>query len=75
MDMDAIKTDPEIMHGTPCFAGTRVPVESLFDHLKHGYNVDYFLYQFPTVAREQVEAVLDLAQERVIPPAARRAAG
>lgn len=62
-----IKVDPEIMHGTPCFAGTRVPVESLFDHLKHGYNVDYFIYQFPSVKREQVEAVLDLAQQQVVP--------
>lgn len=56
--MNAVATDPEIMHGTPCFTGTRVPVKSLFDHLERGYNVEYFLYQFPTMEREQVMAVL-----------------
>ena len=72
--MEPIKSDPEVLGGTPCFAGTRVPVESLFDHLRRGYTVDYFLSQFPTVRREQVEAVLDIAREQV-PLHGRRAAG
>jgi uncharacterized protein (DUF433 family) len=67
---DAIKSDPEILGGTPCFAGTRVPVRSLFDHLESGYTVDYFLAQFPTVRREQVTALLGdagrLAEERAV---------
>ena len=57
----AIVIDPEIQGGVPCFAGTRVPVRSLFDALKHGRSIDYFLEQFPTVKRIQVEAVLDHA--------------
>lgn len=56
---NAVTKNPGVMHGTPCFAGTRVPVASLFDHLEGGYNVDYFLAQFPTVEREQVLAVLE----------------
>jgi uncharacterized protein (DUF433 family) len=71
--MDPIQSNPKILGGTPCFAGTRVPVASLFDHLRGGYTVDYFLAQFPTVTREQVEAVLDLAKSRVPEPL--RAAG
>lgn len=63
--MVPIRADPEILNGTPCFAGTRVPVESLFDHLRHGYTVNYFIYQFPTVTREQVDAVLELAGKQV----------
>jgi uncharacterized protein (DUF433 family) len=55
----AVTRNPQIMHGTPCFAGTRVPVKSLFDHLEAGYNTEYFLMQFPTVSREQVIAVLE----------------
>lgn len=47
------------MHGTPCFAGTRVPVKSLFDHLEAGHNVDYFVQQFPSVTRDQVIALLE----------------
>jgi uncharacterized protein (DUF433 family) len=53
-----ITTDPEIQGGIPCFTGTRVPVRSLFDVLKHGRSIDYFISQFSTVTREQVEAVL-----------------
>ena len=56
-----IVVDPDIQGGTPCFAATRVPVRSLFDALKRGRSVDYFLSQFPSVKREQVDAVLDRA--------------
>src|SRR5881398_2410569 len=60
MSTDVLVTiDPDIQGGTPCFAGTRVPVRSLFDALKRGRSVDYFLAQFPAVTREQVDAVLD----------------
>jgi uncharacterized protein (DUF433 family) len=69
-----IKIDPEIMHGTPCFAGTRVPVTALFDYLEDGYNIDYFLLQYPTVEKGQAQAVLALFREE-IPKHARRVAG
>lgn len=62
---DVIRIDKEILGGTPCFAGTRVPVRSLFDHLKLGYTVDGFLDQFPTVTREQVEALLEESRDQV----------
>ena len=63
--MQAVVTsDPNVMHGTPCFAGTRVPVKSLFDHLEGGYTLDYFLEQFPTVSRQQVVTVLEHSRER-----------
>ena len=61
---NVVTKDPQIMHGTPCFAGTRVPVKSLFDHREGGYNVEYFLVQFPTVRREQVMAVLEKSREQ-----------
>lgn len=57
-----IVRNPKILGGTPVFAGTRVPVESLFDHLRAGYTIEYFLEQFPTVKREQAEALLDEAK-------------
>ena len=60
--MDAIiVSNKQILGGVPCFAGTRVPAKSLFDHLEAGYTVDYFLAQFPTVQREQVIALLESA--------------
>ena len=57
----AIKIDPEIQGGIPCFSGTRVPVKSLFDYLARGRSIDYFLTQFPTVKREQAAEVLEEA--------------
>ncbi len=68
--MNPIKVDPEIMGGTPCFAGTRVPVRNLFDYLDGDYSVEEFLDDFPSVKREQVKQLLDLASERVLPPVA-----
>lgn len=32
-----VTVNPKVMHGTPCFAGTRVAVQSLFDHLEAGH--------------------------------------
>jgi uncharacterized protein (DUF433 family) len=59
---EVVTVDSEILGGTPVFAGTRVPVESLFDYLKRGRSIDYFLEQFPTVRREQVEELLEAAK-------------
>ena len=64
--MDVIKVDPEIMHGTPCFAGTRVPIRTLFDCFEHNYSVDQFLEDFPSVTRHQVNAILELATEKLL---------
>jgi uncharacterized protein (DUF433 family) len=64
---NVVITNPNILGGTPVFAGTRVPVESLFDYLKRGRSINYFLEQFPSVAREQVEQLLDEAQAHALP--------
>ena len=58
--------DPDILGGTPVFAGTRVPVDSLVQHLKHGKRLEEFLDDFPSVRREQAEAFLDLAEDVVV---------
>lgn len=62
MDLKTLITiDPEILSGQPVFAGTRVPVESLFDHLEAGVPLDEFLDDFPTVTKAQAVAMLELA--------------
>ena len=58
-----ITRNPRIMHGTPCFAGTRVAVQTFFDHLEAGYTIGQFLEQFPTVQREQVVRLLDVLRD------------
>jgi uncharacterized protein (DUF433 family) len=61
-----ISVSPEIMGGTPVFAGTRVPVQTLLDYLKAGESIDDFLDGFPTVTREQVVALLEEAGKRLV---------
>lgn len=61
-----IHSDPEILGGTPVFAGTRVPVKTLFDYLEAGDSLEVFLDDFPTVSREQAIAVLEAAREGVV---------
>lgn len=64
--MDApVRIDPQILGGTPCFAGTRVPVKNLFDYLSRGRTLEDFLAGFPTVTREQAIRVLELATKQV----------
>ena len=54
------------MGGTPVFAGTRVPVQTLVDYLKAGESIDDFLEGFPTVTRAQVIAFLEEAEEQIV---------
>ena len=58
-----VHRDPEILGGTPVFAGTRVPARILFEHLEAGDSLEVFLQQFPSVTREQAIAALGLARE------------
>ena len=58
MSISVISTSWDIMGGTPVFSGTRVPVQTLLDHIKAGDSIDDFLLGYPTVTREQVVAVL-----------------
>ena len=61
-----VMQDPEIMSGAPVFAGTRVPVQSLWDHLEAGDSLGKFLDSFPSVSRRQAKEVLELAGELLI---------
>ena len=65
-DSPMISVSPEIMGGTPVFAGTRVPVQTLLDYLKAGESIDDFLDGFPTVTREQVIALIEEAGKQLI---------
>ena len=62
MKKKLITSDPEIMGGTPCFTGTRVPMQTLMDYLEAGDSIDEFLDGFPTVKRAQVIAFLEEAK-------------
>ncbi len=56
-----IDRNSDILGGTPVFAGTRVPVRILMEHLEAGDRLDDFLADYPTVTRSQAVAVLERA--------------
>jgi uncharacterized protein (DUF433 family) len=61
---DLITISSEIQSGAPVFSKTRVPVKILFDYLKGGDTIDEFLYDFPSVRKEQVIQLLALLERR-----------
>lgn len=63
---DLVSRHPEVLGGTPVFSGTRVPIETLWAHLKAGDTIDTFLQDFPTVSRSQAEAAIELATELIL---------
>jgi uncharacterized protein (DUF433 family) len=69
MSTNLIIVDPDIQSGAPVFAGTRVPVQNLFDYLEEGDSLEVFLKQFPSVTREQAVAVLERARTSLVPDA------
>lgn len=60
------------MSGVPVFVGTRVPVQTLFDYLMDGSDVDEFLENFPTVKKEHVMQLLNFASSHVLERATSR---
>ena len=61
-----VRSDPEILSGTPVFIGTRVPLRNLIDYLEQGYSLDEFLDAFPSVTREQAIAALNAAHDALV---------
>ena len=61
-----VQSDPQILGGTPVFAGTRVPLQNLIDFLEGGESIDDFLEGFPTVKREQAIAVIEAGKLKML---------
>ena len=61
-----VSCSPDVMGGTPMFAGTRVPVQTLLDYLEAGDSIDEFFAGFLSVSREQVIEFLEQAKDRLI---------
>ncbi len=62
MNTNIVTSDPEILGGTPVFAGTRVPVAVLFENLAGGLTLDEILDSWPSIKREQAIEVLRQAE-------------
>ncbi len=61
-----IRCSDEILGGTPVFAGTRVPVRTLFDYLAEGDTLEEFLDDFPAVSKEHAVKVLEKTKETML---------
>lgn len=66
MKRPVISCSPDVMGGTPVFAGTRVPVQTVLDYLEAGETIDDFLEGFPTVSRDQVIGFLEEAKDLLV---------
>ncbi len=66
MSTSIVSRSLDVMGGTPVFAGTRVPVQTLLDYLEAGETIDAFLEGFPTVTRAQVVHFLEQARDRLV---------
>lgn len=71
---DILSSDPDTVSGAVVFKGTRVPLDTMFDHLAAGDSLEVFLADFPTVERAQAEAALQLAADDLKQFFAKRAA-
>lgn len=58
-----VRCDPDVLGGTPVFAGTRVPLKNLVDYLAAGDPLERFLDHFPSVTRAQAVAALEIAAD------------
>jgi uncharacterized protein (DUF433 family) len=63
MPEPVVVVNPEIMNGTPCFRGTRVPFKNLIDYLEAGSSLKDFLAQFPTVTHQMAVETLEEAKD------------
>ncbi len=63
MNYGAINIDPETMGGTPVFTGTRVPIQTLFDYIEGGDDLNEFLDDYPSISREAAILVLEMAKK------------
>ncbi|MXW47982.1 MAG: DUF433 domain-containing protein [Gammaproteobacteria bacterium] len=61
-----IERCPQILGGTPVFAGTRVPIRVLLEYLESGDRLDDFLNDFPSVSREHAVTVLECAVAELV---------
>jgi len=61
-----VRSDPEVLGGTPVFTGTRVPFKNLLDYLAAGDSLERFLDHFPSVTRAQAVAALEIAGDLLL---------
>jgi len=62
---DIVQSHEDILGGTPVFKGTRVPVEALFDYLRHS-SLEEFFKGYPQVPKRMVRSLLELMEKTIL---------
>lgn len=62
---DHIETKPEVLAGKPVVTGTRIPVELVVELLAQDWATEEILEQYPALSREDIQACLHYASERL----------
>jgi uncharacterized protein (DUF433 family) len=60
-----IEVNPDILLGKPVIAGTRIPVYLILNLLAAGYNYDRIMQAYPGLTREDIEAAISYAEQRM----------
>ena len=63
---EVIWVGQEGLSGTPCFKGTRVPVQNLLDSIEGRSTIDKFFADYPSVTRDKLGLFLELAKEQLV---------
>jgi uncharacterized protein (DUF433 family) len=58
-----VVANPEIHHGEPCIAGTRIPVRMIVGSLADGLTVEQIVVEYPQLTSEDVLGALAYAAE------------
>jgi uncharacterized protein (DUF433 family) len=58
-----VVSDPELHHGEPCIAGTRIPARMIVGSLADGLTPEQIVDEYPQITREDVFAALAYAAE------------
>jgi uncharacterized protein (DUF433 family) len=60
---ERIESDPQVLHGKPCFKGTRIPVALVLGYLAARKTPAEIIVQFPDLVDADIDAALDYARE------------
>jgi uncharacterized protein (DUF433 family) len=58
--------ESNVRGGKPVFPNTKVPISYLFEVMRVGGFIDNFIERYPTVTKEQVIALLEVAEESLL---------
>ena len=60
-----ISINPQICHGKPCIAGTRIPVYLIIEMIEHGLTFNEIIEEYPHITVDDIKACLRFAKQLI----------